>query len=336
MGRLPLVGSPISLIPPPSLRLRCLVHDTITVCPCPIFVNFWFIRDPIQPSVQFSFKILGLLSFYIPYFTWYGIEESHHLSGRTIIYINVEFLLFLFHFTLVSFIVLCLALSFNSNPNMFFSGSSNCCHVLIIMYLSLLLSMLYKFRHFSLWWLFFSSIPSIFLVYPFCILSSLLMSFLCNGDHTIQQYSALLLMCDLNRFNMGSFFLVSKFLKILPCFILHEVITSLMCSLNLRSALVKTPRSFTLSIISISSPDGVLYASASTSFVFPQVICSNFFSLNFMTFFSAHWYILFRSSCIAFLSSSVLMCLLFLVTTAKQLTMQFIISLSMSPIIIPM
>merc|ERR1712215_343868 len=86
MGRLPLVGSPISLIPPPSLRLRCLVHDTITVCPCPIFVNFWFIRDPIQPSVQFSFKILGLLSFYIPHFTWYGIEESHHLSGRTIIY----------------------------------------------------------------------------------------------------------------------------------------------------------------------------------------------------------------------------------------------------------
>ena len=46
-ARLPLVGSPITLIPPPSLRLRCLVHDTITVCPCSIFVYFWFIRDPV-------------------------------------------------------------------------------------------------------------------------------------------------------------------------------------------------------------------------------------------------------------------------------------------------
>merc|ERR1712121_372322 len=104
---------------------------------------------------------------------------------------------------------------------------------------------------------------------PFCILSILLMSFLCDGDHTIQQYSALLLICDLNRFIMGSFFLVSKFLRILPCFILHDVITSLMCSLNLRSALVKTPRSFTLSFIFISSPDGVLNASTSISLFSP-------------------------------------------------------------------
>merc|ERR1712236_24339 len=61
-----------------------------------------------------------------------------------LLYINVEFLLFLFHFILVSFIVLCLSLLFVSNPNKFFSGSSICCHVLIIMYLSLLFSMLYK------------------------------------------------------------------------------------------------------------------------------------------------------------------------------------------------
>merc|ERR1712101_83747 len=53
-----------------------------------------------------------------------------------LLYIRVEFLLFLFHFILVSFIVLCLALSFVSNPNKFFSGSSICCHALIIMYLS--------------------------------------------------------------------------------------------------------------------------------------------------------------------------------------------------------
>merc|ERR1712179_318738 len=110
---------------------------------------------------------------------------------------------------------------------------------------------------------------------------------------------------DLNNFIMGSLFLVVKFLRMFPCFILHDVIISLMCSLNLRSALVTTPKSFTLSFISISFPDGVLYASTSISFTSPHVICSNFPSLYFMTFFSAQSYILFRSSCIAFISSSV-------------------------------
>merc|ERR1711888_303463 len=131
--------------------------------------------------------------------------------------------------------------------------------------------------------LFFPSIPSILFVYPFCILSILLMSFLFDGDHTIQQYSALLLMCDLNSFIMGSLFLVEKFLNIFPCFILHDVTTSLMCSLNFRSALVITPKSFTFSFISISLPEAVLYASTSIPSIFPHVICSNLLSLNFMT-----------------------------------------------------
>merc|ERR1711888_157912 len=147
--------------------------------------------------------------------------------------------------------------------------------------------------------LFFPSIPSILFVYPFCILSILLMSFLFDGDHTIQQYSALLLMCDLNSFIMGSLFLVEKFLNIFSCFILHDFITSLMCSLNFRSVLI-IPRSFTLFFISISLPEAVLYASTSISFTFPYVICSNLLSLNFMTYLSAHSYILFKSSCIAF------------------------------------
>merc|ERR1711888_545185 len=138
--------------------------------------------------------------------------------------------------------------------------------------------------------LFFPSIPSILFVYPFCILSILLMSFLFDGDHTIQQYSALLLMCDLNSFIMGSLFLVEKFLNIFPCFILHDVTTSLMCSLNFRSALVITPKSFTFSFIPISFPEAVLYASTSIPFIFPHVICSNLLSLNFMTFLSAHSY----------------------------------------------
>merc|ERR1711888_95210 len=154
--------------------------------------------------------------------------------------------------------------------------------------------------------LFFPSIPSILFVHSFCILSILLMSFLFDGDHTIQQHSALLLMCDLNSFIMCSLFLVEKFLNIFTCFILHDVTTSLMCSLNSRSALVITPKSFSFSFISISLPETVLYASTSMPSTFPHVICSNLFSLNFMTFLSAHSYILFKSSCIAFLFFSYL------------------------------
>merc|ERR1711895_4252 len=67
----------------------------------------------------------------------------------------------------------------------------------------------------------------------------------------------------------GSLFLVEKFLNIFPCFILHDVTTSLMCSLNFRSALVITPKSFTFFFISISLPEAVLYASTSIPSTFP-------------------------------------------------------------------
>ena len=50
--------------------------------------------------------------------------------------IIMKFLLFLLHFTCEFFIVLCLALSFISNPINFFPWSLMCCHALIIMYLS--------------------------------------------------------------------------------------------------------------------------------------------------------------------------------------------------------
>ena len=75
------------------------------------------------------------------------------------------------------------------------------------------------------------------------------MYFLCVSDHTIQQYSSLLLICDLNKFIMGSLFLVAEFLRIFPNFILQNDNILLMCSLNLRSILLITPRSFTLSFI---------------------------------------------------------------------------------------
>merc|ERR1712002_92690 len=65
--------------------------------------------------------------------------------------IIVEFSLFLLRFILVSFIVLYLAFSLVSNPIIFFPSSSICCHALIIIYRSLLLSNLHRFRHFSLW-----------------------------------------------------------------------------------------------------------------------------------------------------------------------------------------
>jgi len=141
--------------------------------------------------------------------------------------------------------------------------------------------------------------PQSFFMKFFCILSILLISFLYAGDQTMQQYSTLLLICDLYSFNICSFLLVEKFLSMLPSFILHNVTTLSMCSVSRKSALVTTPRSFTLLLISIPVPNGILYYSKSVFFISAHVFCSNFPSLNFMIFFSAHLYILFRSSCIA-------------------------------------
>ncbi|CAL4069239.1 unnamed protein product [Meganyctiphanes norvegica] len=68
--------------------------------------------------------------------------------------------------------------------------------------------------------------------------------------------------------------------------------------------------------------------------VLPHAICSNLTSLNSIIFLSAHLYIKFRSLCMAFLSSSVFIFRLFLVSSAKHLMILLLTSSSMSDIII--
>ena len=74
-------------------------------------------------------------------------------------------------------------------------------------------------------------IPSILFVYPFCIFSYLLISVFYVGDNTIHAAIFYLFrICNLYSFIIGSLFLVEKFLRMFPGFILHDVITSLTCS----------------------------------------------------------------------------------------------------------
>ena len=100
-ARLPLVGSPLSFIPLYFLCLWGLVYNTVTICPCSIFVYLWFVWDPVQPSVYFSFEVLffsSAISLILP-----GLAlKSLIIFLAGILYINVEFLLFLLHFILVS------------------------------------------------------------------------------------------------------------------------------------------------------------------------------------------------------------------------------------------
>merc|ERR1712215_366765 len=114
----------------------------------------------------------------------------------------------------------------------------------------------------------------------------------------------------------------------------HSIVTLPICSLNIKSFVANTPKSLTVSFISISFPDDVLYGSIVTSFSGPCVICSNFFSLNFILFFSAHLYTASRSFCMSSSSSFVFIFLFTLVSSAKHLIMLSLTSSSISDIMI--
>merc|ERR1712121_630978 len=103
--------------------------------------------------------------------------------------------------------------------------------------------------------------PSIFFVNACCIFSIIFIPFCFfpfgDGDQITQQYSNLLLMYELNSLIMGS---LSRILKVLiksAIMTRHSVVTLPISFQNIKSFLASTPKSLTVSFISISSLDDV-------------------------------------------------------------------------------
>ena len=109
----------------------------------------------------------------------------------------------------------------------------------------------------------------LFFVNACCIFSIIFIPFWfslsAEGDQITQQYSNLLLIYELNSLIIGSLSHILKVLIKSAIITRHSVVTLPICSLNIKSFVANTPKTLTVSFISISSPDYVLYNSIVTS-----------------------------------------------------------------------